>query len=124
MIDKLKELNLRLTELSNYLKISRPTLYKYIDDFEKKRYSKIDYDTLELFKYIKLKTTLSKLQVIDYILHSHGKNKDSIIEKVKDTIDSREKEVLLTKLLDIFKHNNYEKIINDFIKKTEVSRDD
>ncbi|MFW6272812.1 MAG: hypothetical protein ACOC2U_03430 [bacterium] len=70
MKSKLKALNLRLTELSTYLKISRPTLYKYIESFEKKEYQKIDYHVLDIFKFINKRTTKSKLSVIEYIINN------------------------------------------------------
>ena len=50
--DKLKEINLRLVELANYLNISRPTIYKYLESYEQRDYSKIDKVTFDLFSYI------------------------------------------------------------------------
>jgi len=115
MKEKLRELNIRLTELSNYLNISRPTLYKYIDDFEKKRMSKIDYEVIQLFKFISKKTTLSKLQVIDYIVNKKDQNTD-FYTKIKKVVNTPEKEELLTKMLDVFDKDSYKELINKFLK--------
>lgn len=118
MEDKIRDLDIRYTELAKYLGISRPTLYKYIEDFNKKQYAKIDYYVLDVLKFIKRKSTLSKLQVIDYIIKQKQMlPNDHLVEKIKKLIDSERKEELLVKLLDIFKKDDFEKIIENIYKK-------
>ena len=51
MREKLKALGIRLTELSAYLKFSRPTLYKYIDEYEQNKYINIDYKVRKVFDW-------------------------------------------------------------------------
>lgn len=112
MENKIRNLDIRYTELAKYLNVSRPTLYKYIDHFEKKEYSKIDYYVLDILKFIKKKTTISKLQVIDYIIkQKQTDNNRQLNHKIKELIDTKEKEELLIKLLDVFKKEDYEEII-------------
>ena len=118
MENKIRDLDIRYTELAKYLNISRPTLYKYIEDFNGKQYSKIDYYVLDVLKFIKRKTTISKLQVIDYIIKQKQMlPNDHLVEKMKNLIDNERKEELLVKLLDVFKKDDFEKIIESIIKK-------
>lgn len=118
MENKIRDLDIRYTELAKYLNISRPTLYKYIEDFNRKQYSKIDYYVLDVLKFIKRKTTVSKLQVIDYIIKQKQMlPNDHLVEKMKKLIDNEKKEELLVKLLDIFKKDDFEEIIEKINKK-------
>jgi hypothetical protein len=120
--DKLRELNFRLTELATYLSMSRPTLYKYIDSFEQKQYKDIDANTLDTFKYINSKNTISKLQIIDFIIqHKNQEYKLNtlLVDKIRELIDTEDKEKMLFDLLEIFKsndiHSRYE-VIKKYIK--------
>jgi len=69
MREKLKKINLRLTELAHYLNISRPTLYKYLEEYESRKYKDIDKNTKRVFDFIKKTSTISKIAVIDYIIN-------------------------------------------------------
>ena len=68
MRDKMKTLGLRLTEMSTYLGCSRPTLYKYLNDYENKRYKDIEFKAKNVFDFISKKKTVSKIEVINYII--------------------------------------------------------
>ncbi|MGD9679121.1 MAG: hypothetical protein AB7V16_12330 [Vulcanibacillus sp.] len=68
--DKLKEINLRLVELANYLDISRPTMYKYLESYEQRDYSKIDKLTYDLFSYIDSTPDLTKPAVMNYLINN------------------------------------------------------
>jgi predicted transcriptional regulator len=68
--DKLKEINLRLVELANYLNISRPTIYKYLESYEQRDYSKIDKVTFDLFSYIDSTQDLTKPSVMNYLINN------------------------------------------------------
>ena len=76
-------MNFRLTELANYLNLSRPTLYKYIEEYEKRKYKDIDQISRKVFDFIKKKTTYHKIQVIDFIIQI---GKDHSSEELKKTI--------------------------------------
>lgn len=115
MKNKLKDLNLRLTELSTYLKISRPTLYKYIESFENKDYQKIDYHVLDIFKFINKRSTKSKLSVIEYIINKQQIS-STLMNRINEVITSDEDEKALLELLHIFERDNKFEIINSIIK--------
>lgn len=86
MKEKLKKLNMRLTELADYLNLSRPTLYKYLEEYEQKKYKDIDKKTKAVFDFIKKKTTFSKIEVIDYIINELNNDKPEEINKLIDAI--------------------------------------
>lgn len=54
-----------ITELSRIMNKSRPTIYKYISDFEEERYNEIPAVVLELFKSI-TSNTFSKKDIYSY----------------------------------------------------------
>ncbi|MFW5890999.1 MAG: hypothetical protein ACOCUI_02170 [bacterium] len=118
MKEKFKKLNLRLTELANYLDVSRPTLYKYIEEYENRRYKNIDASILDVFRFIKKKSTISKLQVINFIIEVK-KDKQGMSRELNNAIedivinDNRGEE--LFELLELFKIKESKKIIEDII---------
>jgi hypothetical protein len=61
---------IKLTDLADYLKISRPTLYKLIDSYDSEEYDKIEKKQLELFNYINDTPNLSKKQVVNFIVQN------------------------------------------------------
>jgi len=61
---------IKLTDLADYLKISRPTLYKLIDNYNSEEYDKIEKKQLELFNYINDTPNLSKKQVVNFIVQN------------------------------------------------------
>lgn len=93
MRTKLKSLEIRLTELSTYLGFSRPTLYKFLDDYEKKDFKNIDFKVKVIFDFIMQKSTSSKIEVINKIIElnrqneSHGST-DDFIEKLRSDSDT------------------------------------
>jgi hypothetical protein len=93
MRTKLKSLELRLTELSTYLGFSRPTLYKFLDDYEKKEFKNIDFKVKVIFDYIMQKSTTSKIEVINKIIELNRQNEshgsvDTLIEKIRSDSDT------------------------------------
>lgn len=66
--ERLKEIDLKITDLSDYLKISRPTLYKFIDLYDSKDYDAINNQVLKLFKYIDNNPMVGKKSATNYIL--------------------------------------------------------
>lgn len=98
--DKLKDINLRLVELANYLDISRPTMYKYLESYEQRDYSKIDKVTFDLFSYIDSTQDLTKPAVMNYLINNifpsaqvFGENYVAkIAEAIKRLKDSPNKE--------------------------------
>ena len=50
MKDRMRELNIKMTELADYQKVSRPTLYKYIESYESGNQSGIPDRVASLFR--------------------------------------------------------------------------
>ena len=90
MKEKLKKINLRLTELAHYLNLSRPTLYKYIDEYEKKELKDIDRKTRGVFDFIKKTSTISKIAVIEYIINQTKDETPEAISSLYKAIDQDE----------------------------------
>lgn len=93
MRTKLKSLEIRLTELSTYLGFSRPTLYKFLDDYEKKDFKNIDFKVKVIFDFIMQKSTSSKIEVINKIIELNRQNEshgsiDDFIEKLRSDSDT------------------------------------
>ena len=66
---RMRELNIKMTELSEYIKVSRPTLYKYIESYEEGDYESIPGRVVSLFKVME-RPDVTKEQVISYIISS------------------------------------------------------
>lgn len=119
MREKLKELDLRITELSNYLGMSRPTLYKYMHHYENRTYKDIDSIVLEVFRFISKKTTKSKLQVIQFIIQSHKHQQGlsrTLIEDIEFIVFNQKREDELVELIKLFKMEDSRSIINEIVK--------
>jgi hypothetical protein len=91
MREKLRELDIRLTELADYLQISRPTLYKFIEYYENERYKRIDKGVLSLFRYIDDTPDIGKKNVMGFIIQNisnmtDGKD-ESLIRIVTEYLD-------------------------------------
>lgn len=67
---RLKELDIKITELADYLQISRPTLYKYMESYDRGEKDEVNKKVLRLFDYIEENPLLGKKNVITYILTS------------------------------------------------------
>ena len=68
MREKMKEMDIRITELCDYLHFSRPTMYRFIDNYEAGKYRGIDRGVLSLFRYIDETPNIGKKNVISFIL--------------------------------------------------------
>lgn len=120
MREKLRSIGLRLTELANYLDVSRPTIYKYLDDFESRKYKQIDSQVLDTFRFINKKNTLTKLQVIDYIIKSKRDQEglpSELTKKIERIVleDNRLSE--LEDVIALFDLKDSEKVIQEIVYK-------
>lgn len=68
--DRLKDLEIKITELANYLQMSRTTLYKFIDAYDSGKKKEINGSVLKLFNYIEKNELIGKRNVINYILNN------------------------------------------------------
>lgn len=58
-----------ITELSRLTKKSRPTIYKYINEYEKGNYDEIPYSMITLFEMAK---TATKAEIVAYCNSTYG----------------------------------------------------
>lgn len=93
MRNRLKEMDLRITELADYLQVSRPTMYKFIEYYEQENFSLINKKVLKLFNYIKENELVGKKNVVNYILTNlvdlkelGSKEDKNILNKIKKYI--------------------------------------
>lgn len=93
--DRLRDLDLKITELAEYLQISRPTMYKFIEYYDNYEYELINKKVLKLFNYIMENELIGKKNVINYILthlievKEMGNNSDvELIKKIKKILIS------------------------------------
>lgn len=100
---KIELLDLGITELSIYLDVSRPTLYKFIEMYESNTPKKIPMHIKNVFEYIKNNDDLTKIKVISFI-NSMLQNKN-------------ENESLVLKL---YKSKEFKMIFDFIIKSTKI----
>lgn len=66
--ERLKELEIKITELANYLQISRPTMYKFIESYDDGNKNEINKKVRKLFDYMEKSPLIGKRNVINFIL--------------------------------------------------------
>ena len=88
--ERMREMDLRVTELSDYLQVSRPTMYKFIEYYDEQKFELINKKVLKLFNYISENEFIGKKTVISYILNHLAeikplgdKSEISVITKLK-----------------------------------------
>jgi hypothetical protein len=64
----MRKMDLRITELSEYLNISRVTLYKYINMYERGTKDGMDLQVRNLFDYIEKTPNIGKRNVMNWLL--------------------------------------------------------
>lgn len=96
--DRLKAMELKITELADYLQVSRPTMYKFIEYYDNAEFDLINKKVLKLFNYINEHELAGKKSVINFILTNLVDVKDlgddlelDIIKKIKKYIISNPK---------------------------------
>lgn len=72
MREQLKEIGFRLTELAEYLGLSRPTLYKYIECYEAGDYGQIRPDVLLFFGFLESNPGVDKRSAMQFIIAHTG----------------------------------------------------
>ncbi len=66
--DRLVDLDIKITELASYLSLSRPTVYKFIDLYDQRKFKSIGELPLAVFKYIDSHPYCGKENVIGFLL--------------------------------------------------------
>lgn len=90
-----------ITELSRLTKKSRPTIYKYLNDFNLGNYDDIPYSIINLFK---MAETSTKSEIIAYCNATYGTtyadNCDEGVQELINLIISKQKELDVSKIKD------------------------
>ncbi len=68
--DRLKDLEIKITELADYLQMSRTTLYKFIDAYDTGKKGEVNGSVIRLFDYIERNDLIGKRNVINFILNN------------------------------------------------------
>ncbi|MDD7618785.1 MAG: hypothetical protein PUJ43_02895 [Bacillales bacterium] len=66
---RLRDIDLKITELADYLGITRPTLYKFIDSYDAGNFDSINKKVLDLFNYIEKNPLAGRNTILNYILN-------------------------------------------------------
>lgn len=72
MKEQLGTLGIKMTELSQYMKISRPSLYKYVDAYDNGSLDVIPEKIVKFFKYLDKHKSITKEQVITLAICEFG----------------------------------------------------
>ena len=67
MKDRMRDLNIKMTELSEYLKVSRPTLYKYIESYETGDLKSVPDKVVSIFRLMD-EPDSTKEQVVSFVI--------------------------------------------------------
>lgn len=93
--ERLKELEIKITELANYLQISRPTMYKFIECYDEGKKKEVNKGVKNLFDYIEDNPLIGKRNVINYILTKMSAVQDTdtsevnaIVQKIKEYVSN------------------------------------
>ena len=81
--DRLKQIELKISDLADYLQISRPTLYKYIESYDAKDFSSVNDKVVQLFNYIEKNPLAGKKTVVNFILTNLGPEDNAVFSKIK-----------------------------------------
>lgn len=125
--DKLKELDIKKKELANYLNISRPTMYKFIESYENGEFETINKKVLKLFDYISNNELIGKNNVINYILNYIAEVKELETKEEVDLFKNIRRYILAnpnsekSRFLDLVcKKTNYDLVIHYLVEITPL----
>ncbi len=98
---KLNNLTIRLTELSDILKLSRPTLYKYIELYENGNHKNIINHYKEFFDFIASSNCKDRQDLYLYI--HNGGIENGVKKEIFNLLKETEDKIILKKILKILK---------------------
>lgn len=73
---RLRELDIKITEIADYLNLSRPTMYKFIESYDSGKTDEVHKKVVKLFDYIEQNDLIDKRNVINYVLSNLAEVKD------------------------------------------------
>jgi hypothetical protein len=136
MRETLRQLDIKITELAEYLHISRPTMYKFIESYEKGARSLIPKPILGLLDYIEKTPYIGKKNVVNYILTNIAVLDDNIETSDAKTFKklakgwseaSPERRSLILHMLEVPEYENEIRFfieIQPLLKKRELTNDE
>lgn len=73
-----------ISELARLINISRPTLYKYVEEYDRKEFSNIPDEVIKLLDFITSDSVVSKSEIIGYCIEKYKKTSEySVLDKIK-----------------------------------------
>lgn len=134
---RLHDLEIKITELADYLGISRPTIYKAIDDYDSNRRELVNAKILSLFDYIGENEIIGKGNVIKYILNELPNVEDkntgeisSALAVINQFINDNPSSEKAKFLVECAKSQSYDTIIHylmeisSILKKEKLSKEE
>lgn len=85
--NRLKEMNVKITELADYLNLSRPTMYRYIELYDAGNKKEISPIVRKLFNYIDKHPLAGKNTIIRFVLNEEAAGNISVDPNFKKVVD-------------------------------------
>lgn len=89
MRERMRELDIRMSELARYTGVSRPTLYKYVESYDSKSYKDVPESFLRLFRYAERSRSITKEQVIIFAITEFSDSGDDAKDVIRKYIASK-----------------------------------
>ena len=96
-----------ITELSRLTNKSRPTLYKYVNDFSLRKFDEIPYSFIVLFKMIEEHNT-SKRDIIEYCEKNYSCSShkyDQELSEIIELLNANREKIDLSKIKTFIEEN-------------------
>lgn len=85
--ERLKDIDIKITELANYLNVSRPTMYKFIDCYDSGQFEVISKPVLKLFEFIENNELIGKNNVVAFILNNIAEIDDTDMDEINALVN-------------------------------------
>lgn len=105
--EKLSLLGIRITEISDVLGTSRPTLYKYIQMYENGENKLLIHSYKKIFDFISSQKCLHRKDFYQFVADLEGGS--SLKQEIKKLIQNVDDETLLKKIKKIIEENKHVK---------------
>ncbi|WP_285818802.1 hypothetical protein [Helicobacter bilis] len=119
--DRLRELGIKIVDLANMLDISRPTLYKHMESYEKNMLENLDSSYIALFNYITQNEFINAKNVFIYITQNILRLKEKDFQNKVAITGNAQKDVFITLLLE---SNRFDDLLGYFISCYELLEKD
>lgn len=127
--ERLKEMELKITDLSEFLKVSRPTMYKFIEAYDKGDFTIIQKPIFDLFQYIESDPLMGKRAAIAFIISNQTKELE--VKNVAEECIDQEIQILLKQQPDsdknlfiklLLQKSDFDDVIQYLLKITPILR--